>query len=754
MLLWLGLFVLASMCSAANISASIETDGSYVIAVNGVAWLNSASTYFRNDGQTFSSASGNLSVISIQNTSGQDVIGTFDKTTLTWQTSTGVQFLTAIRTYTSGSSAVVFEQLFPLGANATSMGPTQDSQNVVLSSWPSFDVAATSVDLGYLGYAGQMVGWNTYTGIWNAQTILQGGVGNSGPLVLFNQDASTSIVISAFSNFMAHSQYFDPAAHTLSYGLMGSITSVPVGYTLETIVYAGDGINAGMLGWGDALLTRYNKQRHAYKRDYTLQTLGYSTDNGAYYYYNTESGKNYQQTLIDVKTYADDAGIPYRYVLLDSWWYYKGVGDGVKEWIAMDSIFPDGLDYVRNATGWPIQGHNRYWAVDNVYATQNGGDWDFVIENATAYNSAMAVPLQEEFWEYLFSSSAEWGLITYEQDWLDVEMQNVFYLLESATAGQTWLSQFGRAAANNDLTIQYCMSYSRHVLQSVEIPAVTQARASNDYGGNAYVQWNIGITSMFAYAVGLAASKDNYWSTQYQPGNPYGPSRNEPFNRLQAAVSTFSTGPVAPSDAVGMSDAALILRSCMQDGTLLQPDTPATAIDAYYIQLAFNNGGPQGQVWTAQTFLGSFVFSYILSITIVQPYQFNLALLNYAPSQQLAIFEANQTSTVTTLSGADSISVKGWEYDFEVHTVAPVLGNGWTLLGEPDKWVSVSSMRFQGLGYDGNNAAVTLVGAPGEVVTVNWLAPGAATPISVVCVVTESLRSRVVVPAATCSAIN
>jgi hypothetical protein len=40
MLLWLGLFVLASMCSAANISASIETDGSYVIAVNGVAWLN------------------------------------------------------------------------------------------------------------------------------------------------------------------------------------------------------------------------------------------------------------------------------------------------------------------------------------------------------------------------------------------------------------------------------------------------------------------------------------------------------------------------------------------------------------------------------------------------------------------------------------------------------------------------------------------------------------------------------------------
>jgi hypothetical protein len=45
----------------------------------------------------------------------------------------------------------------------------------------------------------------------------------------------------------------------------------------------------------------------------------------------------------------------------------------VKEWIAMGNIFPDGLDYVYNQTEWPIQGHNRYWAIDNVYAQQNGG---------------------------------------------------------------------------------------------------------------------------------------------------------------------------------------------------------------------------------------------------------------------------------------------------------------------------------------------------------------------------------------------
>jgi len=51
-----------------------------------------------------------------------------------------------------------------------------------------------------------------------------------------------------------------------------------------------------------------------------VQQLGFSTDNGAFYYYVTEEGKNYEDTLIDVKRYAEAVHIPYHYVLLDSWW--------------------------------------------------------------------------------------------------------------------------------------------------------------------------------------------------------------------------------------------------------------------------------------------------------------------------------------------------------------------------------------------------------------------------------------------------
>ena len=51
------------------------------------------------------------------------------------------------------------------------------------------------------------------------------------------------------------------------------------------------------------------------------------------------------------------------------------------------------------------------------------------------------------------------------------------------------------------------MPWTRHILQSVEIPAVTQTRVSEDYiPGNS--QWQIGDTTILAFSLGLASFKD------------------------------------------------------------------------------------------------------------------------------------------------------------------------------------------------------------------------------------------------------
>ena len=64
-------------------------------------------------------------------------------------------------------------------------------------------------------------------------------------------------------------------------------------------------------------------------------------------------------------------------------------------------------------TGWLVQGHNRYWASDVVYAKQNGGQWDFLVDVA----SNKSLPVEEGFWDFLMRSSKRWGLAVYEQDW-------------------------------------------------------------------------------------------------------------------------------------------------------------------------------------------------------------------------------------------------------------------------------------------------------------------------------------------------
>ena len=51
------------------------------------------------------------------------------------------------------------------------------------------------------------------------------------------------------------------------------------------------------------------------------------------------------------------------------------------------------------------------------------------------------------------------------------------------------------------------MVWTRHVMQSVAIPAVTHVRASHDYHPSSD-QWNVGDSSILMHSVGLAPFKD------------------------------------------------------------------------------------------------------------------------------------------------------------------------------------------------------------------------------------------------------
>ena len=87
-----------------------------------------------------------------------------------------------------------------------------------------------------------------------------------------------------------------------------------------------------MRKWGLALQRKGGKNPDLWKEDFSMRYLGYTTDNGAYYYYKTEPGKNYEQTILDLKQYTVTERIPVRWILYDSWFYAKANGTATGEY--------------------------------------------------------------------------------------------------------------------------------------------------------------------------------------------------------------------------------------------------------------------------------------------------------------------------------------------------------------------------------------------------------------------------------------
>lgn len=552
---------------------------------------------------------------------------------------------------------------------------------------------------------------------------------------MFGKTSSDALVFSAASNFMEAS-WGAESRSALCSGLMATVVSVPAGYTMETMVYLGSGVNGATKGYGQALMRKYATSRSS--KDQTLKYLGFSTDNGAFYYYLTEHGKNYEDTLLDVHKYSVSQGIPYKHVLLDSWWYTKGKGSGVKEWDATSTTFPHGLEAFQKQTGWRTQMHNRHWSRDNIYAKQNGGTYDFILEDT------LGIPTDQRLWDDLIANKTSAGITVYEQDWMYNEWQGLNATLKSATLGDTWLTQMGNGANKSGVAIQYCMTYARMVVHSVQVGAVTQFRAGDDYhpgqtgyfptkkdptGSSGchfpYCVYYIGTSSILAWSLDLAPAKDDFWSTTIQPGSPYGNGTAEPYGEMEAAISALSTGPVQPSDAIGHSNASLIMMTCTKGGRLLQPSAPARAIDACFIESALGGTGELGPVprtahnhavMATHTEVSGWRWLHVLVIGLAKPFALK-------PSHILG--EVSTTSdpsviglvawsgygmrnaTVLGMFAEDApLKLEACGYaDFGLVHAAPVFSGGIALLGEVAKFVPVAVARVDSVSL---NAAGTL----------------------------------------------
>lgn len=218
----------------------------------------------------------------------------------------------------------MFEQVFVDGANGTQLGTSLDALNQVISAFPS--IRSKSGRVPELGYFTFRYFWDLdMTGV--GLDGMPGGLYAGSPLVFYDLETLRSVVLSPFTNFETGFQSRpDFFGNDLACGLHGRLQSVPAGFIHQTMMYGGQGINGLMEEWGDLMLQKYGKQRRRPEEDFFSSYLGYFTDTGAIYWYNTEDGCNYETTMIDVKKYHTSIQLPIRYYELDSWWYFKGNG--------------------------------------------------------------------------------------------------------------------------------------------------------------------------------------------------------------------------------------------------------------------------------------------------------------------------------------------------------------------------------------------------------------------------------------------
>lgn len=404
---------------------------------------------------------------------------------------------------------------------------------------------------------------------------------SSTPVLLFD-DRANAILLSPASHFMI-SRMTGDGTKELASGFNPALHNLPAHFEHRTLLAVSPGINRTFDLWGHALTDLQGKVRPGNQADITLRYLGYWTDNGSHYYYNYDPSKGYAATLVEVLAHARAHGIPVRYLQLDSWWYektfrsYDGKTTVTKnsklpagEWNRYGGLldyhpdpflFPQGLREFQKQIDMPLVTHNRWIDPASPYQQR--------------YHCSGLAAVDPKFWADLASDLHDWGVATYEQDWLNYMFKYSPELSSDPGLADVLLDSMASACADRGITLQYCMPLPAHFLQGSKYAGLTSIRTSDDRFEPA--RWsNFVYCSRLADSVGIWPFADVLRSGE----------------RDNLLLSLLSAGPVGIGDEMGAEDPAMLSKAVRADGVLLKPDAPIVPLDQSYISNAHDSRSP------------------------------------------------------------------------------------------------------------------------------------------------------------------
>jgi hypothetical protein len=557
---------------------------------------------------------------------------------------------------------------------------TYDGKPVLLFATTYADQASNSAPFPVLTTYPPNLHHLSYSGIFGTYKFDQ--LASDSPWLFFDSNAN-AFILSPASDFMVASTRLG-ASQEITAGIDTRIATLPRGFSHQTLLVVGKGINRTFETWGHALTDVQGKSRPANDADLSLGSLGYWTDNGARYYYSFESSLGYEGTLLAVRDDFAQLGIQLGYMQLDSWFYPKGPGadwmdrsGGIFQYVADATLFPDGLSAFQQTLGLPLLTHARWIDPQSPYRQQ--------------YQISGNVSIDPLYWDSITGYIQSAGVVTYEQDWLGAQAQTAFNLNDP----NAFMDEMARATSQNGLTMQYCMALPRHYLQTSKYDNITTIRVSNDRFDRG--KWNDFLyASRLAGALGVWPWVDVFMSSELD-------------NLL---LSTLSAGPVGVGDRIGSLNGANLGRAVRSDGVIVKPDVPLVPVDQSFLDDAMNPGSPVKPMVAAtytdfDAIRSLYVFAY--NRTADTTATFTPASLGLSGAVYIYNYFTDSGSVTDAESQFTDQIVNGHAY----YIVVPIGDSGIGFLGDAGQFVSLGKKRITRVVDDGTLEA-TIAFADGE----------------------------------------
>jgi len=705
-----------------------DTSGMFHVYRHGKLWMGDGLVAVRPGEKMLLNArrggepSGSMELLGSETGSGTGGSGKFDSVTLKWKAA-GLRFDTAFRVYDS-EPIIEFSHSFPEGYSAGKKSRFEDTA----LNFPVFAATGDVQELYLYSYSYRI--WPSPVFGKNVRKTFRGWEdgANRTPLMIMDEEGG-SAVLSPLGDYLIRivrvldldGQGFAPAA---AVGLNGELERLDPGHGSRSILVFDDGgPNSALMAYGSALLRDSGKKPLANDSYYFLKYIGYWTDNGAYYYYRTEEGKDYETTLLDMREYLKEEEIPLKYFQMDSWWYPKSeLDNGVLVWEPREDMFPGGFEPFQAKLGLPLTFHNRYFAVDTPYQDR----FEFVKdyknpdpgEGATGGKGELrgVHPATRDIFDLWAGQVDRWGGVMYEQDWLGTQMDRVAQLRSDPDLADNWMSWMADAMDRKGLDIQYCMPTMGFYLESTKFQNVSNIRSSNDYqvrlgGRSNQLWWEHVYTSPIIWALGVYPFKDVIITNppgkmeknpvlrnlQGTTGDKYeeGITLTEPFYHQSALLSILSAGPVGVGDRKGDVNKPIVMLMADEKGVLVKPDAPMAPIDRmYYTDTRTSATALTG--YTTSTAGGS-TWYYVLGLNVTEAMakaKFELTSEDINTGGRYVAYDFTRKRALAL--GEDFTIKQNLDaLDFMYIVLAPMTGTGRALIGDTGKYVTASSGRIK-----------------------------------------------------------